>query len=259
MSLRKLFDLEARQALSELPQDEVAQEEASASLPEPVKAYLNHCGYTGKPSVTNFYILYEHAQIKLQPEGKWMALDCVQFNCVAPATRLALMQAKLFGLVPFGARDKYQHGLGNMLIKLAGIPVSNARGDKMNQAALVTFLAEAPLLPSVFQLQHTHLQEVAPDRVRASITDAGMTVHGEFRFNSRHEITSFRTHDRYYSKDGKEYHNWEWSALLDRYRELNGYVIPTVTRAVWHMPDGRDYEYFRASIKEIRHNITRMP
>lgn len=262
MSLKSLFKTEVRQALAQYnPQhgQEMVTPEALAPLPVAIQDYLSSCGYLDKPRIRNFFVEYDHAQIKLKPDGKWMSLSCVQFNAVAPATRLALMQANMYGLLPFGARDKYQHGQGNMLIKLAGLTISNARGPKMNQAALVTFLAEAPLLPGLFFQQHTTWQALGPGKVGASITDAGITVGGVFQFNSRDEIISFRTRDRYYSTDGKSYQNWEWSALLDRYRLLGGFKIPTVVRAVWHMPGGRDYEYFRASIKSIKYNLTHWP
>ena len=262
MSLKKLFETEVRETLSGYNKQhgqETVTPDALASLPATVQEYLASCGYLGKPRNRNFFVVYDHAQIKLKPNGKWLNLRCQQFNAVSPATRIALMQAKMYGLVPFGARDKYQHGQGNMLIKLAGKTISNARGPKMDQAALVTFLAEAPLLPDIFFQQHTSWQELGPGCVEASITDADITVGGAFRFNGRGQINSFRTRDRYFSADGKTYQNWEWSALLERYGELGGFKIPTVVRAVWHMPDGRDYEYFRASIKSITFNLTEWP
>ncbi|PTX20181.1 hypothetical protein C8N40_103256 [Pontibacter mucosus] len=262
MSLKNLFETEVRQALAQYSQQlgqETVTPEALAPLPAAVQGYLSSCGYVGKPRIRNFFVEYDHAQIKLNPAGEWLNLRCMQFNSVAPATRLALMQAKMYDFVPFGARDEYQHGQGNMLIKLAGLTISNARGPKMDQAALVTFLAEAPLLPGLFFQQHTTWQALSPGRIGASITDAGITVGGAFQFNGRGEITSFRTRDRYYSTDGKSYQNWEWSALLDRYRPLGECKIPTVVRAVWHMPGGHDYEYFRASIKSIKYNLTGWP
>ncbi len=138
-----------------------------------------------------------------------------------------------------------------MLIKLAGITLSDAKGREMDQASLVTYLAETPLLPGAFLLNQMEWQETGANSVQASITDAGITVCGKFFFDDWGRVYEFRTNDRFYSKDGKDYLNWGWSALYDRYREMNGVNVPTVVRAVWHMPGGRDYTYFRAGIKEI--------
>ncbi|CAM3542345.1 DUF6544 domain-containing protein [Pontibacter korlensis] len=223
-------------------------------LPQQMQAYLTHCRYFGKGRIYNFLIDFEHTGIKLKPDAKWTSMKCQQFNSVLPPTRLALMQSRMYGFIPFTGRDKLQNGHGNMLIKLAGITVSNATGTKMDQAALVTYLAETPLLPAAYLLHNITWNEISENIIKATVTDAGNTASGEFYFNDQHEINAFRTNDRFYSSDGKEYKNWAWSAYYDRYEERNGIKIPTVVRAVWHMPEG-DYEYFRAATKSIRYNI----
>lgn len=257
MSIQELFYQEVQEALTSsdrLPQEKTFSSEEIDRLPEILRKFMVASGYLGKTRHTNVYLTYEHAAIRLKPGGNWMRLDCRQFNSVSPPTRIALMQSRLFGLLPFGAKDAYQHGRGNMLIKLAGFTLSDAQGWQMNQAALVTFLAEAILLPTALLQPNIAFEKVGPNQVRASITDAGMRVSGDFTTNSRHQITAFTTNDRFYSKNGREYENWRWSALLDRYSIRNGVATPTVVRAVWHMPNGQDYEYFRAAIKAFHYN-----
>nr|WP_299760696.1 DUF6544 family protein [uncultured Pontibacter sp.] len=165
------------------------------------------------------------------------------------------MHTELYGFVPFGARDKYQHGKGNMLIKLAGLTINEAKGREIDLSALVTFLAEAVLLPAVFTQSTLSLQQSAPDCMTASIKDAGKTVSGKFYFDKYYQIYQFRTNDRYYAATNKEAQKLPWSAYYDRYREMGGLRIPTVLRAAWHLADGVDYEYFRAGIKEIKYDI----
>lgn len=260
MSLKSIFLKEMQGALSVGKQNQQQvqfKQEDFNHLPVLIRKFLAQCGYIGTPRISNFFINYEHAGIKLKPEKKWTSLSCQQFNCSFPPTRIALMQSRLYGLVPFAGRDKYEHGRGSMLIKLAGLTVSHATGRKMDQAGLVTYLAETPLLPMAYLHNHITWQESEGNKVKATITDAGNSASGTFYLNDRDEIYEFRTEDRYYSNDGKKYVNWTWSAYYDRYKDMNGIKIPTVIRAEWHMPQGQPYEYFRAAIKEIKYNLER--
>lgn len=258
MSLKILYLREVHTALQGAGlyhSDGVLEKGELDKLPEGMRRYLRHCGYIGHTKLHNLLINYKHAAIRLKPDKDWLPLKCEQFNTIHPPTRLALMQSHMMGFIPFGARDKYQQGSGNMRIKLAGITLSDARGVKMDLSALVTYLAETPLLPTAYLVNNIILKDAGPNTIQATISDAGHTVSGSFHLNSDDEIVEFRTSVRYFSEDGKVYEKQSWSAFYENYKVINGIRMPTVMRGVWHLPGQQEYVYFKAEIGRVRYNI----
>ncbi|WP_394332883.1 DUF6544 family protein [Pontibacter flavimaris] len=62
---------------------------------------------------------------------------------------------------------------------------------------MVIHLAETPLRPAAFLHNQIVWQKAGASSVRASITDAGITVNGEFFFNDRGQVNEFRANDRF--------------------------------------------------------------
>ncbi|WP_439883078.1 DUF6544 family protein [Pontibacter sp. MBLB2868] len=256
MQLYKLFIQEIQSELQKGPalQGELSSDTLSA-LPDLMKNYLQKSGHINKPLALNCLIAYDHAEIKMKPDRDWLSMSCIQFNSSISPTRIALMKSKIFGLIPFSGKDKYQDGSGNMLIKMAGFTVTDAKGPQMNKAALVTYLSESVLLPSAILNNNISWQEVDTQTLKGTISNAGITVSGLFYFNEKHEIFRFETDDRYFSTNGVNYSCHKWSATLENYQEINGYSYPTVLAATWHLPEG-DYTYFKGTIREIKYGIT---
>ncbi|MFD2515585.1 DUF6544 family protein [Pontibacter locisalis] len=259
MSIKDQFLEEVQEELRKGPalQQSLTPEDLE-KLPPLMKNYLQQSGHLGKPLATNCFILYDHAAIKLKPDRDWLKLDCQQFNSSLTTTRIALMRSKLFKIIPFSGKDKYQNNQGNMLIQLAGFTVSDANGPEMNKAALVTYLSESVLLPSAILDPNIKWQEVESRTLRGTINHAGISVSGLFLFNDQNEIYEFQTEDRYYASNSRSYKRTRWSAFLRDYKIVSGYRIPTTLSAVWHLPEG-DYEYFKGTLKEIKYGIDSLP
>lgn len=255
MALQKDFINEVYATLKKTPSQGLHSDASELhKLPEPLRLHLLQCGYGNVPLASNFYIHYERAAIKLKQNAKWLSLDCHQFNSYYPPTRLALMLAKLYGLIPFSGRDKYQHGNGNMHIKLAGFSLANTSGEAIDISGLSTYLAEAPLLPAAFLQGNLQLEKVSPSMVVASMTDNLQTVKGAFHFDAKGQLYRFSTSDRFYTGKANTVYKVPWSTYFDAYRIVGSLRIPLRLRAVWHMPDG-DFEYYRCNISKIDYNL----
>ena len=76
-----------------------------------------------------------------------MPFDAEQQRFVDQPTRLFLMRARMFGVVPVEAFHRLIDGHATMRVKVAGaIPMTNARGVEMDRAETVTLFNDMCLL-----------------------------------------------------------------------------------------------------------------
>ncbi|MEJ8801820.1 DUF6544 family protein [Pontibacter sp. H249] len=255
MSLKDLYLYEIQQELQK-PQ-QVPQQLSEAHLevlPTLLQTYLRKAGFLNKPMASNFSLIWENTYLKLKPDKDWMHIDCSQFNAATQPTRIALMQSKMLGIIPFAGKDKYQHSEGNMLIRLANFTVSNTKGPEMNVSALVTFLSESVLLPAALLSSYISWQQVDTHTLEATITDAGISATGKFYFDENGMPEKFETEDRFYSTGGSHYQKYTWKAYYLDYKDFNGFYLPSTLKAAWQLPEG-EYTYFTGNIKRIAYGI----
>jgi hypothetical protein len=230
-------------------------EEDLARLPPPVQRYFRASGLVGKPHTLNVRLHWSEMQLKRSHDAGWMTVSCQQFNSVPEPMRIALMQGRVAGVIPFEGRDKYQDGHGNMLIKLMKVlTLGESKGTHMDESALVTVLAETFLAPSAALQGYMTWQPVDERSARAQLTDKGITVGGTFHFNDADEVVRFDTNDRW--QDGTPPKKIPWSAHLDGYRVTNGLRHPTRISATWHEPGG-DFTYVKGTIDSVELNVAR--
>lgn len=259
LSLQKLYIQEIEtelRACGGLSSDLISERDL-ASLPELVQRFFRQCGYVGQKKMSNARIYWEDVNFKLSAEKLWIKLDCRQFNSVPQPARIVYMASRLFGVVPFEGRDKYQQGHGNMLIKLAKLfTVGDANGKEMDASALVTVLSETALVPTYALQPYMRWEAVDKNAARATLTFGGIAVSGTFFFTDSGEFNRFETNDRYYSKPDGSYLNLKWSAIVDGYVERGGLRVPDRMKAVWQMDSG-ECEYFNGRIAKIEYDVMR--
>ena len=256
-SLKRTYLTEIEESLSESSKTktEYYTENDFSVLPEPVQRYFRRCGYIGKEKINNIRIDYENSFIKMSPEKKWLKIRYYQTNFSEYPTRLALITSKIIGVFPFEGRDKYQNGKGNMLIKLLKMfTVADAKGKEMDESALVTLLSEVLFMPNLTLKNQITWNAIDNYSVEASIKDKENKVSGIFYFNNNYEYIRFFTADRFYSFNDDSYKKTKWSCEFDYYQNINGILFPTFVKAIWHMDD-KSFEYFKAQIKNVQHNI----
>ncbi len=223
------------------------------SLPSILRAYLKRCGFIMNEQLTHGDIKWKYAYLKMAPGKKWLPLKCRQVNFIPEPARLAIMQTRLFGLIPIGAIDKFRAGNGNMLVKLINLfTVTNASGPEIDAAELVTILAEAILVPAYFFQPYITWEEIDSYTAKATISYKNIKVSGIFYFNKHNEFLRFETEDRYYNNNGK-FEKHKWTAYAWNYKDMNGFSQPLNFMAVWNMPN-KDYNYFKGRVDKIIYN-----
>jgi len=218
-------------------------------LPAPLQRYLSYCGYLGKPKMD-----YMRASLTdvdfIMSETRTIKIGYQQFNLVEKPVRFAFIRSSLFG-IPFEGLDSFINARGSMQGKLAKVvPLFNQQGTSMDQACLVTWLAECLLVPNA-ALQDFVKWEVIDDRTaKAAITWEDINAEGVFSFAENGELLSFRTSDRVaVDMDGKET-IVDWSAYFSEYYLTGGILQPKIIQSVWHYESG-DSIYFNQNLREV--------
>ncbi|MGC5326105.1 DUF6544 family protein [Brevibacillus sp. SYSU BS000544] len=237
-------------------QDERITEKDISHLPRPVRTYFRYCGYLGQVKMKNAEIVWDEFNLRLAPNKPWMKVKSKQFNSVPEPARIAYMNSRMMGIVPFEGRDKYQDGHGNMRIKLLKwFQVADAKGTEMDESALVTLLAETLLVPSYALQPYMTWTSIDHYTAKAEIQHNDHNVSGIFTFNGQGEFIRFETNDRYYSEKGTEYKKLKWSVVASNYIDNNRMKYPSCIQAMWHL-DQEVYLYFTGIIRSINYNIT---
>ncbi|NLT58975.1 MAG: hypothetical protein GXX99_08445 [Clostridiales bacterium] len=221
---------------------EVFTEQDIAGLPLPVQNYFRHCGYLGTPKMAYMRASLTDVDFVMSAK-KTLKIDYSQFNLVQRPERFALISSSLYG-IPFEGLDAYENGRGSMKGVLAKwIPLFDQRGEDMDRACLVTWLAECLMFPNAALQEFVAWKPIDDTHAQATITWEGLSASGVFTFAESGELQAFRTGDRVAVDMQGNRTLADWSAYLREYREVSGILQPTVIQSVWHYPEG-DCIYF---------------
>lgn len=218
-------------------------------LPRPVQQYFRHCRFLGTPKMAYMKAELNHVDFVMS-DTKTIKIDYKQYNLVEKPERFALISSSLSG-IPFEGLDSYENGKGSMRGMLAKvIPLFDQRGENMDRACLVTWLAECLMVPGAALQDFVKWEPMDDTNVRASITWEGINAEGVFTFDASGKLLSFRTGDRVaVDMEGNETEA-DWSAYFRDYRSVNGILQPKAIQAVWHYEKG-DCIYFNQNGSEI--------
>jgi hypothetical protein len=221
---------------------EVFTEEDIEGLPESVQKYLRRCGYIGTTKMNYMKATFQNVDFKMSAE-KTISIDYTQYNFVNKPDRFALIDSNLYG-IPFEGFDSYNDGVGSMKGNIAKlITLFDQRGEEMDKACLVTYLAESLMVPSATLKDFIVWEEIDKTNAKATINYYGISASGIFTFNEDGLWLSFKTSDRVAtSMDGTK-REAEWSAIIQDYQDVNGLLLPRVVKSIWHYPEG-DFVYF---------------
>lgn len=221
------------------------------NLPRPLQNHFKYCRHTGEECARLATIEWKDAALKFSPTGEWNKMECKQVNVITEPARVVYMHKKLLGFFPFGAVDESIRGNGQLLIKLWNIfTMQQARGKEMDQAELVTILAETMLIPAYALQYYITWEEIDEHCVRGKIHYKGKSASGLFHFGQQGEILSFETMDRFYTDKNGHYKQMKWIARIDQYQERNNHRTPTAFSAIWKLAEG-DHEYFKGMVAGI--------
>jgi hypothetical protein len=200
-------------------------------LPPPVRKWLTASGIVERRRISTVHLLQSGA-MRPSPRGARMPLNAEQEFSVNPPAFIWYANIHAAPFLSLVARDKYQDGHGNMLIKIGGLyKLADDRGPEMDQGTLLRFLAETIWFPSA--VLNNYIQWDAGDSTsaRATMTFGGVTASGIFRFNDRGDVISFEAL-RYRGAHGK-YSLEPWLITMSDYRTVDGIRIPHSCEVAW--------------------------
>ncbi|NMM53290.1 hypothetical protein HII26_12205 [Paenibacillus aquistagni] len=234
--------VQAQMDRSSISQDRFTAEDIAA-LPAPVRRFFHYSGYLGQPKMSYMKAAFKKVDFILSPDKPAISIDYTQFNFVQEPVRLAFIDTAMYG-IPFQGLDAYIHGSGSMKGVLAkGFTLFHQTGDEMDQAALVTFLAESLMIPSAALQPYIVWESIDDTHAKATITHDGCSASGVFAFDAVGKLLSFTTEDRALISTDGEYQQVPWLVRFDDYEQTNGIKQPTHLQAIWQFSD-RDLIYF---------------
>lgn len=215
-------------------------------LPEIIQKYFINNGYLGIDSASVVILDFKDADLAMGVDKPELKIDYLEYNFVDEPARFAFIDTKMFG-IPFQGLDRYQDAKGSMKGIIAKhITLFDVKGSDMDSAALVTYLSECLMHPSLALQDNISYEPLDEYSVKATIVDQGMEVSGIFYFNERYELTGFEAER--YSYDTNSYE--KWTTVTTDYKEINGINTPTKLQAIWHFKDG-ELLYFDSNGVEI--------
>ena len=252
--LYRQYENDVQLSLNELvrPQQNLLfTDETIEDLPIPVQKYLSHCGYMGTPLMEHMYLECLDVVFTISQGQNPIKIRYEQNNFVARPDRHAFVDARIFG-IPLHGKDTITNGEGSMTIILAKLfSLGQSTGREMSQSQLVTALADAVFMPSLFLQDYVTWRSIDETHAECTIMWGGLTASGIFTFNELGEIIRFDTNDRFYD-DNKVSINLPWTAELGSYEMIDGFLRPGSIEIYWHMPDGSLYSYFECDNYSVR-------
>lgn len=222
-------------------------------LPPIVQQYLRFTGAVGQPRVVNYRLHFQGA-LRNGPDSAWMPIEADQQSFVAPAERLFLVDARMFG-VPMTAYHRYIGPNATFEVNLASlVKVVDARGPEMDRSETVTLFNDMVLLaPATLIDPAITWEELDPLTVRATFTNAGHTITAVLSFDQSGALTNFISDDRSRTLDGKTYERVRWSTPVSGWRTIHGHRFPDA-EARWQLPTG-EFAYGRFTVVDAAYNV----
>lgn len=215
-------------------------------LPQPIQNFFIYSGLIDKKIMTASTTIHTDVDFILAEGKPSIKIKYIQNNYSNEPKRLAFIDTKIYG-IPFQGIDSYINGEGCMKGVLAkGLTLFEQKSKEMNQAALVTVLAESIVCPSAFLLECITWETIDNNHVRATITHKGIKASGIYTFSKEGAILSFKTNDRYEVDKNGNSKSTPWTAECGDYVDVDGIKYPTTFKGIWNR-DNEDLLYFNCN------------
>ena len=218
-----------------LPYVEVVDFNSFSDLPPPVARYFKHVLVDGQKLI-GIAKMHQWGMLRTNMKNDtWSSFTAHQI--ILPPAGF-IWNAKVG--MPLGAHvhvlDSYcaGEGAGRVTI-LSAFPVASVAGDpELNSGALHRYLAEAVWYPTALLSQSGVVWNPIDDRsATARLTDSGITVSLEFRFNDADEVVAIYSSGRFGRFDG-EYKQVPWEGHFRDYQIREGMRIPMYGEVGWY-------------------------
>jgi len=252
-----LFNRQVKKEVKELFENnpghkkEIVTKADLAGLPQCVQRWLERSQVIGKERA-NTVRLKQRGVMRLKEDQPWMPVEAEQYFTVDEPGFIWKARVRMNPLIYFAGKDKYDQGKGEMNIKvLSLIPVVNARGNEMDQGALLRYLAEMVWFPSAALNSYLKWEEIDANSARVTMSYQGVTDSGIYTFDDNGDIVSFFA--RRYREENGRYILTDWGGVTKGYNEFNGVRISSQTDVIWKLETG-DFTWFQCEITDIEYN-----
>jgi len=212
-------------------------------LPQSMQNFYSYTKLVNKVSSNHVSFNFKDADFVNIEMNKTLKIDYSEHIFGYVPARFAFIDSSLYG-IPFQGLDSFINGEGGMKGVVAkNITLFNQRGEEMNKAALVTWLAEIIFMPSQLLSGDVDIKEIDKNTVGVSITYDNIKASGIYKFLDSGELVEFTTDDRaLIYNDGRLEHR-KWSALYEDYKNNVDLLLPNRLKSKWHF-DNEDIIYF---------------
>lgn len=212
-------------------------------LPQSMQNFYSYTKLVNKVSSNHVSFNFKDADFVNIEMNKTLKIDYSEHIFGYVPARFAFIDSSLYG-IPFQGLDSFINGEGGMKGVVAkNITLFNQRGEEMNKAALVTWLAEIIFMPSQLLSGDVDIKEIDKNTVGVSITYDNIKASGIYKFLDSGELVEFTTDDRaLIYNDGRLEHR-KWSALYEDYKNNDDLLLPNRLKSKWHF-DNEDIIYF---------------
>ncbi|MBR9846077.1 MAG: hypothetical protein GYB35_08215 [Algicola sp.] len=245
---------ESRQLFQSFKVDELSiiTEKDIISLPEIVQKWMTSSGVLGKEKVETVS-LKQIGNMRIKLNGTWMPFTATQYFSVRQPAFVWSTSVEAMPVISMVGRDKLIGGEGAMLIKLAGfVPIVNAsKNDKINQGAMIRYLAELCWFPSGAINDSIIWESIDKHSVKATLIINGKSVSGVFKFTNDGKIESFEANRYYGGETSSELE--KWVVKNKEYQDFNGIIIPSKSEVIWKLSEG-DFNWLQLEITDIVYN-----
>lgn len=256
MSLRAAYLRDVDAGLARARTTEVITQSDLANLPSLVQRYLRMAGVPGQPRVRHVRVRM-HGRIRSGPDAPWMPFSAEQYNFFDQPSRFFYMEARRAFLPVFGYH-RFTGSEASMRVKVLGLfTVADASGADMTRAETVTMFNDMCLFAPAALIDAPVVWEaMGVDRVRASFTNAGVTIRADLEFNDAGELVNFWSDDRrQMPPDGGPMRAIRWSTPVVRgYRTFGPMRLLAYGEGRWHEPAG-DYAYVELDVNDVRYDV----
>lgn len=220
-----------------------------AGLPEPAQRYLRYAGVVGRPMVDTVRVR-QVCRMRPAPNGISFPLVAEEWYSVEPPGFIWNATVPVAGIPVVRGRDGYIEGQGLMTIKAGSLlPIVDAAGPEVDQAALTRHLSEMPWFPSSFLRDQVSWEPIDDATVRVSIVDGDLQASGTLTIDPEGRLVEFRSER--HAMIGDRFELRPWTAPTYAYGEFEGLRLPVRAGAVWTLPDGSDFAYIEVELTDV--------
>lgn len=231
----------------------ILKQDMIGGVPPIVRKWLERSNIVGK-EIAHTVRLKQTGQMRSQPDGKWMPVEADQWFTTEKPGFLWKAEVVAAPGISLVGRDKYSDGRGFLLIKALGlVAVADAKGADVDQGTMLRYLAEILWFPAAALNDYIRWREIDSLSAEATMSYAGVTASGVFRFDSTGDLSSFEA-KRYYDREtGSTLEDWIVQVEPDGYEEFEGVRVGARGSVTWKLQDG-DFTWFKLEITDIRYN-----